>query len=174
MFTLILGIILPLFIYLLIGLFILVFKRPKLSDYFDIDNFNGVGAITIITTILAVMVAFLLPYKTHEIKSSYQLESLEDGNYTNGAFFLGCGMVNETMRYTFFYNDNGYYKMQQIGINNTKIKYSDKPRLIVFTTLVNYDDWYNRFVFGFGYASQRYVLCVPKGTIKNNYNLDTK
>ena len=173
MLTLLIGILLPIVIYLLIGLFLFIFKRNKISDYFSEDNFGVTGALTVVTFIIALIVALSLPYKNHSVHITYQLESLEDGNSTKSRLFLGCGMVNNRMIYSFYYKDKGYYKLEQLEIYNTKIKYSNNPRFIV-CKLVEDDIWYNEFVIGLNDECRRYVLCVPRGTIKNNYYLDTK
>ena len=173
MLTILIGLFLPIVIYLLIGLFLFIFKRNKESDYFSEDNLGVTGALTVVTVIIALIVGFHLPYKNHLVKITYQLESLEDGNSIRGRLFLGCGMVNERLQYSFYYKDRGYYILEQLDIYDTKIKYSDNPRFIICKSVED-DIWYNQFVIGMNDEFKRYILCVPRGTIKNNYYLDTK
>jgi len=176
MLTILLGLLTPITIFLLvciINLIIRLFKPNTTKIVVDDDTWSIIGFLTFITLIISTIVAILLPYEYHTEKTIYELESLEDGQYKNGTFYLGCGKVNDKLKYTFYYKDNGYFKLEQLNPNYTKIKYAPKPKYIIYKT-VRTNNLYNGFVVGINWTEKSYVLCVPKGTIKNNYYLDAK
>lgn len=176
MLSIFIGIITPFTIFLLVYLINLIVRLfiPKISKIvIDDDIWSVIGVFTVITFCISLVVASLLPYQYHTKQTVYKLESLEDGQGQSGTFFLGCGKINEELKYSFYYKDKGYFKLEQLNPSYTKIKYEPNPRYIIYTT-VETDNLYNKFVIGFFFEDESYVLCVPKGTIKNNYYLDTK
>ncbi len=174
MYTILIGIFAPIVIFILVGLIIyLTNKNVLLSVIFDVDNFLAIGGLTIITFVISFIIAASLPLDYYNQKTTYNLESLEDGRH--GAFFLGCGIINDEMTYSFYYENKGYYQLEQLYPYNTKIKYTTgKAKFIIYRSF-ECDNLYNKFATHFfDYHTERYVLSVPKGTIKNNYYLDTK
>ena len=79
------------------------------------------------------------------------------------------------MKYVFYYEQNGIYKMKQTDCNNTSIKYSDNIRVEQYRqektkAVINYfaiDDIHSE-------KNMQFIIYVPKGTIKNNYSLDAQ
>lgn len=136
-------------------------------DYI-LHGFLGIG----IGTIIGLLVALLLPMETRIEEQRLNIESLQDNSGIHGSFFVGCGQVKDVMKYTFYYEDNGYFTMKQIDVENTRIRYSEgKPNCIIYRerlteSTINY--------FAIDNLDVSYVLEVPKGTIKNNYNLDAQ
>jgi len=174
MYTVLIGLFLPLVIFIVYFIIAKIFRRD-LEDYFHSDSFETLGFLTFFSVVCAIVIGFIIPYDYTEKVSSYNLESLEDGNSQVGSFFLGCGLVNDEITYSFYYEKKGYYHLQQLEPYNVSIKYSNgKPKFIIYKQCAS-DNLGNDFVLGFGTdGRERYVLSVPKGTIKNNYYLDTK
>ncbi len=175
MYSILIALFTPLIIFLIIcGISYLSNKNYNFIK--DGYNWENIGIITFFLVLITVLVTLMIPYQYHEEKTSYNLESLEDNQSISGHFFLGCGMINGEMKYSFYYEDKGYYKLEQLSPYNTKIKYvTGRPKLIVYSKAIT-DNLHNKFLWGCGVhvGESCYVICVPKGTIKNNYYLDTK
>ena len=174
MYSFLIALLSPVIIYLIIGL--ISYIKDKETDFFSEESFENVGIITFALVVVTLLVTLFMPYDYHTEKITYNLESLEDGNSIEGQFFIGCGKINEELKYSFYYEDGGYYQLKQLDTYNTKIKYiKDKPKYIIYRKVLT-DNLYNSFVTGpaCDENKEHYVICVPKGTIKNNYYLDTK
>lgn len=124
--------------------------------------------------IIGFFVALALPAKVEIVKTTYNLENLQDNNSVHGSFFLGSGQIEGKMKYVFYYENGGYYKLEQVDYNEVKIKYSDEnPKAEQFNldyvkgALINY------FAIDIN-SYQEYIIYVPKGTIKQNYTLDAQ
>ena len=111
---------------------------------------------------------------TYDKNYSLNIETLQDNNSVSGNFFLGCGQIECKMKYVFYYEENGLYRMMQLDYNLVQIKYSDgKPKVNVTE---NYPSktFINNFAIDLDAFDKTYIIEVPKGTIKNNYNLDAQ
>lgn len=158
----------------IIGLAIAVFQVYNSCFYDFIDYlFNSIFGIAI-GALIGLMVALMLPMKTYDKHSSLNIENLQDNNSVNGDFFLGCGQIEGKMKYVFYYEENGLYRMMQLDYEKVKIKYTEgSPKVNV---IENYptDSFINYFALDLDAFDLNYIIEVPKGTIQNNYNLDAK
>lgn len=147
------------------------------SDEF-MEYFFGLFLIVLVTVLASIFglgVALLLPMDTVTKVDTYNIVSLKDNNNVSGNFLLGSGSINGEMKYTFYYEDNGFYKMKQIDVNNTSIKYSndikvERYREEATESFINYfaiDDLYSE-------SNMDYIIYIPEGSIKNNYVLDAE
>jgi hypothetical protein len=147
------------------------YKYGCWSDWFDYIMMGIIGTFT--GFILSLTLAFMLPADT-EIKTyTYKVESLQDNNSISGDFFLGCGQIEGKMKYMFYYEVNGMYKMKQIDYENVSIKYSNTTPKVEQFRREHTDAFINNFAIDFCGDSD-YIIHVPKGTIKQNYNLDAR
>lgn len=124
--------------------------------------------------IIAFFIASMLPMDTYGKKHSLSIETLQDNSTVNGNFFLGCGQVEGKMKYSLYCEENGLYRMIQLDYDLVQIKYSkNKPKIVV---IENYPSkaFINYFAIDFDVYRKTYIIEVPKGTIRNNFNLDTK
>jgi len=140
-----------------------------LSDYI-MSSFIGI----LLGGALALIVAIILPMDTYDKHYSLNIETLQDNNSVSGNFFLGCGQIEGKMKYVFYYEENGLYRMMQLDYNLVQIKYSDgKPKVNVTE---NYPSgaFINKLAIDLDAFHKTYIIEVPKGTIKNNYNLDAQ
>lgn len=165
-------------VFALFGLYLGV-KLIWVAGCYDFVEIVVNTIITIVISFVAALVgmgvAFALPMKTVTKVDSYKIVCLQDNNSTNGSFFLGTGIIKGEMKYVFYYEQNGAYKMKQTDYNNTSIKYSDSIRVERFRqeevkAFINYfalDDIGSE-------SNMEFIIYVPKGTIKNNYSLDAQ
>jgi len=157
-----------------IALFIAIYQEYN-SYYSDFEDYILVSIPAIlIGGIIGTAVAFALPAKTEIVKTTYNLEALQDNNSVKGSFFLGSGQIEGKMKYVFYYENEGYYKLEQADYSEVKVKYSDeKPKAERFNRKNVKDAFINNFAIDCN-CYQEYIIYVPKGTIKQNYSLDAQ
>lgn len=126
----------------------------------------------IIGCFLGFFIAVCLPTDYEYKNTTYNLESLQDNNTTKGSFFLGCGSIDGKMKYVFYYENGGFYRMEQLDYELVSIKYSNgKPKYNIVQKVPT-KAMINRFGIDLNMYSKTYIFEIPKGSIKNNYNLD--
>lgn len=160
-------------IFVVIGILIGIYNAY--SDYdSSISLFIGfpfIGAI--VGFCLGFGLTFILPMKTYDKHYSLNIENLQDNNGVKGSFYLGCGQFKDNMKYVFYYSENGLFKMEQVDYNKASIKISNgRPKVNVTEIYPVEDAFINYFAYDDDIYSKTYVIEVPQGTIKNNYNLD--
>ena len=145
------------------------------EGYADFEDYLIVSFPALfIGAILGAVIAFALPAKTEIVKTTYNLEALQDNNSVKGSFFLGSGQIEGKMKYVFYYKNEGYYKLEQADYSEVKVKYSDeKPKAERFNRKNVKDAFINNFAIDCN-CYQEYIIYVPKGTIKQNYSLDAQ
>lgn len=161
----------------IIGLVIaLVSFFAGIDDIGDILYYLFFGiAGTIFGGLIGLLIALSLPAKTEIVKTTYNLEALQDNNSVNGSFYLGTGQIEGKMKYVFYYENDGYYKLEQADYNEVKVKYSDeKQKVERFNRNYVKDALINHFAIDLINSYQEYIIYVPKGTIKQNYSLDAQ
>ena len=127
----------------------------------------------LISLFVSIPLAIALPMSTYEKHYSLSIENLQDNNGTKGSFYLGLGQFKDRMTYVFYYNENGLYKMNQVDYQKVSIKISDnRPKVNVTQIYPIEGAFINYFAFDTDILDETYVIEVPQGTIKNNYNLD--
>ena len=157
-----------------IALFIAIYQEyNSYYSYFEDYILVSISAI-LIGGIIGTAMAFALPAKTEIVKTTYNLEALQDNNSVKGSFFLGSGQIEGRMKYVFYYENEGYYKLKQADYSEVNVKYSDeKPKAERFNRKNVKDAFINNFAIDCNY-DQEYIIYVPKGTIKQNYSLDAQ
>ena len=164
-----------LFITTLIGIGICWYQNYKIGLN-DLEDYLLTGLISLFTGVIGLLVGLVLaiavPMDTYEDKYSMNIENLNDNSSVEGSFFLGCSQFEGTMKYVFYVEEDGFYMMEQLDYELVKIKYSTgKPRVNVTENYPS-DSWINNFAIDLDCFSKTYVIEVPEGTIKNNYNLN--
>ena len=148
------------------------------SFYYSLDElldyvFFGITIIFggIVGCFIGVIPALMLPADIEINTYENKIESLQDNNSVGGDFFLGCGAVQGEMKYVFYYSIDGGFKMSQLSYEDVLIKYSNEARVIEYREepTESFINW-----FALDITGSTYEIYVPKGTIKNNYNLDTQ
>ena len=160
----------------IIGLIIAIVSIFDGFDYIeDIIMYFLFGILgALLGGLIGLVIAFALPAKTEIVKTTYNLEALQDNNSVKGSFFLGSGQIEGKMKYVFYYENEGYYKLEQADYSEVKVKYSDeKPKAERFNRKNVKDAFINNFAIDCN-CYQEYIIYVPKGTIKQNYSLDAQ
>lgn len=124
---------------------------------------------------IGIIIAIALPTKHVTVEKVYELECLKDNSSISGDFFLGMGSVDSTMKYTFYYKTEDGFKLKQLDVDSTIIKYSENtPRAICsYEKEVNVEDAFiNYFAIDFSFG--KWVIEIPKGSITNSYKLDAE
>ena len=135
-----------------------------------LNSFFGI----IIGGTVGVIIAIALPMDTYNKQYSLKIESLQDANNIRGNFFLGIGQVEGKMQYVFYYKSGEFYRMAQIEYELVKIKYSNAEPQVHITEKYPTEAFINNFAYDTDIHSKTYIIEVPQGTIKNNYNLDAQ
>ena len=133
--------------------------------------YGFVGAV--LGFLLGLLIAWALPAKLETKVYTQNLECLQDNNSVNGGFFLGTGSVEGKMKYVYYYKDaDSLYHMKQIDYANASIKYSDEtPKIETYKEEAT-KDFINYFAWD--YTEDKYIIYIPKGSIKQNFNLDAQ
>ena len=154
--------------------FVISFYNLKKERYLDfIDVFILSTLYSLMGLLFSFIIAFVIPTHTEIKKSTFKLESLQDGSRINGQFFLGSGYINEKMKYSFYISEENGYKLYSIDANNAHVKYTtEKPKLEMFEEVVN-DDFINNFSIPLDFKTS-YIIYVPQGSILQNYTLDAQ
>lgn len=157
---------------MVVGIAIAIYKTYWLHDLIDyiMASFFGI----LFGGVLALIVGIMLPMDTYDKHYSLDIETLQDNNSVGGSFFLGCGQIEGKMKYVFYYEENGLYRMMQLDYNLVQIKYSDSKPKVNVTENYPSDAFINNFAIDLDAFDKTYIIEVPKGTIKNNYNLDAQ
>ena len=156
-----------------IALFIAIYREHNSYYHSDFEDYflSSISGI-LIGGFVGFLVALSLPAKTEIVKTTYNLEALQDNNSVKGSFYLGTGQIDGEMKYVFYYEKDGYYRLKQVDYNEVKVKYSDeKPKVELFNRKKVKDAFINNFAIDCN-CYQEYIIYVPKGTIKQNYSLD--
>lgn len=162
MYTLLIGVVLSISVALFIAY---KFKR---DDYFEL-----ICLALIIGIGFSFIVAMCIPTKTITNVTSLQIESLHDRSSLEGSFFLGCGKINEVMKYSMYIKKGDEFNLIQIQCDQASIKYSNGiPSLITFEDVPAKGFFINKFsIWDKRFGRKRYLICIPFGSIKNDYTL---
>ena len=141
----------------------------SLIDYIIMSMLGGLFGACV-----GFIIAIALPMQTYDKHYSLNIETLQDNNSVSGNFFLGCGQIEGKMKYVFYYEEKGLYRMMQLNYDLVQIKYSDTKPKVNITENYPTESIINYFAFDTDIFDKNYIIEVPKGTIKNNYNLDAQ
>lgn len=160
---------------------LIIFILSCLDKQINFNKFDDVGMTLgmmllafLIGGMIGLFLSCLLPTELTEQKSVVTIECLQDNNGVKGRMYLGSGYINSEMQYCFYYNYHGGYKICQLSPNNVLIKYSTQTPRCETYTVVKSKAWYNKFSQSCKEGNERFIIYVPKGSIKNNYSLDAK
>lgn len=160
-----------------IGIGIVLYNeiRDGFFCFWDTLGFCIIGGI--VGALAGLIISAALPKKYKTDRWSEELTSIQDNGAINGSFFLGSGNINGTMQYAFYIKRGDSYKMWTIEYYNAEIMYADTPpKIDIVSTHTSTSIW-NKFAIGFFWPDKEEWTCVfniPKGSIKNNFNLDAQ
>lgn len=145
------------------------------SYYLDFMDIIMAIIFSIVGGAVGLIITCILPMETTYKGLSLEIVSLQDNNGVNGEFYLGSGYVENRMKYIFYYKlGDNEYKMMSVDYDAATIKYTDEKPFIVINELCPTDALINKFAYDFNINSKTYVIHVPKGSILNNYSLDSQ
>lgn len=102
------------------------------------------------------------------------LYNLQDGSGLGGSFFLGSGVVDSNMQFSFYkINDDGSKELVTLKAKDVKVfDNSDKPYIVV----VDGCNWGGSWFMPAICIQHREIreIHVPKNTIKDGFVLDAK
>lgn len=128
--------------------------------------------------VLGFLIGLAIPSRMIEEKSTFKLMNLQDGSQVSGHFFLGSGIVEGKMNYAFYYAvDDSTSAMSQIPYDVAKIRYTNDSTtayIVLYCSVNDKNYFLNHFSVDTDYGDTRFIIYVPKGTIKTNYNLDAQ
>jgi len=148
-----------------------LFYRDE-CHYCFIEHLAIFVKIGVTTVLIGGTILIVLPADTEINKYEYDLVTLQDNFSNSGSFFLGSGNIDGKMKYVYYYKSQGGFKMGQIDYDNAVIRYGNTPRIDRYRREM-VDNWKSYFAMDIPHDSL-YVITVPKGTIKTNYNLDAQ
>jgi hypothetical protein len=165
-------------IFLVLAVVIGIFQIMNGYDDYFLEGAFRIFFFALFGVVIGFIFAIILPSKMIEQKSTFKLMNLQDGSQISGNFFLGSGVVEGKMNYVFYYaQDSNTFAMSQIKYDVANIKYTKDSTTAYIECYKTVDDpnWFwNNFSYDTYYGDCRYIIYVPKGTIKTNYNLDAQ
>lgn len=140
----------------------------------SIDIFFGSVFGTLLGLVFCFIIYIISPkVKTSEVK---YIESISDNMGTSGSFFLGSGNVDGQMYFFAYVKEGEYYKVNKYNASVTSIRYTnEKPHLTIIKKSIEKGSFY--YYFSLPAKEEHpdlYIFNLPKGSIINKYNLDTK
>lgn len=149
------------------------FYEYKYGFYPDFESISMHLVLGMLTGVIpGLLTSFVIPSETEKINITRNLEVLNDGSSLGGDFFLGTGSIGDRPEYTFYYEENGLYRLDQVYADEASIQYHEGDPVIIETVNQETDAFINHFSIHF--SKSEYLFKIPKGSIKTNYTLDAK
>jgi len=157
---------------LIAGIIIMIIREqryglPDFVEYIMLGLMGGIAGFAV-----GALLALALPMKTQVSAYENEIVALQDNLGTSGSFFLGSGNIDGSIKYVFYYKAEGSFRMAQVDYKDAVIKYSDEAKVIRYK-----EEPIGAFINLFALdipSRDEYEIYVPKGTIKNDYNLDAQ
>jgi hypothetical protein len=151
-------------------------------------GFDAWFAFPIIGLLLGMILGFviatiLLADSEFKKVSEIKIVTLKDNNNVKGNFTLGCGSIGSKMKYVYYYEKDGGFKMGSIDCNENGegdvdveicfLSGNDSiSRVETYQTCPTLDKVINWFALD--EIETKYIIRVPKGTITNDFSLDAQ
>jgi hypothetical protein len=151
-----------------------IWFRPK-----DIVILDAIPLTLFFMPLVSVFAGFIIFFNIRFIDSTERVAykplcnivSIRNNDVTSGNFTLGCGRIEETEYYFYFYKTlNGGYARGKKSVNKTEIVENNAhiPQIKILTT--SYKSKSGLFKFD-EQKEEKYIIVVPKGTILNKFQL---
>ena len=153
--------------------------------YYFIDGEFGFGVLSGIlmwfVSVLLVMLFIMMPFaklaKVLEVPIVYkdtttQIVALQDGDAITGrTFFLGSGYVKNELEYTYMYDTEKGFAVNQVPAAHSYIKYSNDNPCVIEHKAARFDGiMWNLITMPS--VSTEYYFYLPEGSILQGYNID--
>lgn len=109
---------------------------------------------------------------------SRPLVNLGDSSGVSGRFFLGSGYIESKPVYMYYLQDGDSYRLYNVKASNAFITYTDEtPQIIFHGSRQGYSNWFSIGADDWrvnedGYDPDAFEFKVPRGSIKQDFNLD--
>lgn len=151
-----------------------IWFKPK-----DIDMDNAIPLTIIIMPIISIILGMFMMVgvryfdsnETISYKPTCNIVSIRNNDVISGNFMLGCGRINQSEYYFYFYKTlNGGYARGKKDVNRTEIVENNGhvPQIRMLTT--SYESKSGWFKFR-EQQEEKYIIIVPKNTIVNKFQL---
>lgn len=121
--------------------------------------------------VFAMIASIFIPASEH--KYEHIIVSMKDNSSVNGSFFLGSGTFKDEPTFSYYYEKDGYYKLENVPSENSKIYYTNVNNRVV-CTYYTIDGFYQWLSIPIVKYSRSYEFYIPSGSIKTNFNLDAE
>lgn len=156
---------------------IIGFLIARIDSYEFIDLVGGIFFGSVVGFVIGGFTAgVIIPTDGEKILAkTYKIVTLQDGSSIYGNFTLGCGTIDGTMKYIFYYESDGEYRLKIIDHSDAVIVYEkESPRIETYEMKRTHTK-HNRWTLGDpDMKGELYKIFVPEGTIKVDLTLDAK
>lgn len=163
------------------AVFVIMFIYSVISG----DDLGDIIFYSCMSGVLALLICFLISLLGGAIFSSESnkgihsdnttaLIALQDGNILEGrSFFLGSGYVDEELKYTYMYMEEGKgYTVNQLNADWCYINYiAEGEQPYIREVVYDFDNGFLNFMFIAPYPTEYYIY-IPEGSITQEYRID--
>ena len=151
-----------------------IWFRPK-----DINMVDAIHLTIFPTPLISILFGLLLMLgvrgidskETVSYKPTCNIISIRNNDVTSGNFMLGCGSINQSEYYFYFYKTlNGGYARGKKDVNRTVIVEDNTKHPHIEILKTTYESKSGWFKFR-DQEEEDYKIVVPKGTILNKFQL---
>lgn len=153
-----------------------ILDRSELGDTIFFSAMSGILSLLICFLIALLGGALFSSESNKGIHSdnTTALIALQDGNLLEGrSFFLGSGYVDEELKYTYMYLEEGKgYTVEQVNADWCYINYiveGEQP--YIREIIYEFDNDFLNFMFIAPYSTEYYIY-IPEGSITQEYRID--
>lgn len=168
--------------YTIISFYVIGYFFFLYITYKDFEEWDGFVILfpfleALLFALAGIFVAIALPVHYEANRWQENIVTLKDNNNIQGRFFfLGSGIIEGRMKYVYYQqNADSTYQMWQCDYTDAAIKYTEGQPKVNVTDVHGQKTLGNKFAIDLDDESrQTYVFEVPKGSIKNTYELDAQ
>ncbi len=144
----------------------------------------GIVVGVVLGLVMAIILSLYVFVKndvTRTVEPFYpRIENLQDNPSTKGQFYFGSGNINGSMKYAFYIKEkdtltgNKSFHLVLLDYKDVSIVYTDGQPRVDAVVIHRKETWQFKYSFLKETEVDRYIIHVPRGTIKNNYQLDAQ
>ena len=155
------------------GLYLIWFKKVMEPDDRVLSSIILMPIISLLGSLLLIIGIQTIDGKSTEAyKPTINIASLKNDGVVSGNFTLGCGSIEQTEYYFYFYKTiNGGYARGKKPVDETIIVEDDSQRPHIEVLTVSYTSRSGLVKKYHDGEENEYKIIVPKGTILNKFQL---
>ena len=106
----------------------------------------------------------------YKVVSDKKTVALKDNQNISGSFYITGGRVDEKLYYYYFIETESGIRQEKIDADKVYIKYTnDDPHIERYESFFKND---NLYLWGIPIDNYKYIIYCPKGTVKNEFEID--